>query len=95
MTVIDPATGEVQVVPLEGFGVAVAVFDDEAWWAVQVAGTTPSSQLVRFDRQTGFLTAVAVPGVTAIGGVVVAFGSVWVADESNDTVSRFPLDLLG
>ena len=63
--------------------------------AVEVAGPKRVSQLVRFDHDSGSLTVVTVPGVTAIGGVAVAFDSVWVSDEANGTVTRFPAGLLG
>ena len=95
LSVIDPESGEVQVVPLDGLAIAVAVVDDIAWWAVQVAEPDTTSQLVRVDGETGALTVVPVAGVTAIGGVVVAFDSVWVSDESNGTVTRLPLSILG
>ena len=92
ISVIDPASGSVQVVQLGGLGIAVAVVDDAAWWAVQADGR---SHLVRVDNDSGSLTVVDVPGVSEIGGVAVAFGYVWVSDEANGSVTRFPLSLIG
>ncbi len=95
VSVIDPGSGAVQVVELEGLAAAVAVVDGQAWWAVQPSEDEGASQLVRLGRGPAPLKLVAVPGVAAIGGVVVAFDSVWVGDEANGTVTRFPLSLLG
>lgn len=98
VSVIDPATGDVHVVEMPGMAISVAVVDDNAWWSVQLAdsaGGEGSSQLIRIDPAAWSLTAVELPGVTAVSGVVVAFDSVWVADESSNTVVRFPIAILG
>ena len=94
IAVIDPESGAVQVVELEGLAVAVAVVDGQAWWAVQQPGDG-TSQLVQLGRGSAPPTLVSVPGVAAIGGVVVAFDSIWVSDEANGTVTRLPMSLLG
>ena len=82
ISVIDPESGAVQVVELEGLAVAVAVVDGQAWWAVQRSEAEGASQLVQLGRGSAPLKLVSVPGVAAIGGVVVAFDSVWVSDEA-------------
>lgn len=95
ISVIEPQSGEVEVVGLDGLAVAVAVVDGQAWWAVQRTEADGTSQLVQVGRGSSPVKLVSVPGVVAIGGVVVAFDSVWVSDEANGTVTRFPLSLLG
>ena len=82
----------------DGSAVGVTLFDANHLVRIDTATNTIAETLVVPGNPSGAIVvgnAIWVTSHAAISGVVVAFDSVWVSDEPNGTVTRFPLSLLG
>lgn len=78
---VDPASGEAQAVPLAGQPSGVAFTPDGVWISVAPAGVArvdPANAVVTLTKSVG-------SGPTA---VLPAFGSIWVANHLDGTVTR-------
>ena len=89
---IDPSTNTiVGSVDLGGFGYSAALIDGAPWVSVE----SPSGgTMVRIDSTTNQVDRVLSPETEFSGygeGMVVAAGSVWVVDITNNKVLRLPL----
>jgi virginiamycin B lyase len=90
---IDPTTNTVvATVDLGGNGQNPTLINDAPWISVDT-GDASSGKLIRIDPATNTIDRVLVPGTSFGGGgdIVVAAGSVWVADGYNNSVIRLPM----
>ena len=97
MARIDPVSNAaVTTVDLGGYGFNPTLIDDAPWVSVD-PGSADSGYLVRIDPATNAVDRVLKPSLTFGGGgdIVVANGSVWVADGYNNAVIRLPLTAFG
>lgn len=94
---IDPATNTViGTADRVGFGGIPTLVNGALWLSVDT-GDAESGMLVRIDRATNAIDRVLVTGSAFGGGgdIIVAAGSVWVADGYNNAVLRLPLAAFG
>jgi YVTN family beta-propeller protein len=89
---IDPLTNKVvATIDLRGYGGDPILVDGFPWLAVASTGVGPA-RLVRIDPATNTIDKVVSLGDAFMGAnLVVASGSVWVADLLNNQVIRLPL----
>ncbi|HET9722436.1 MAG TPA: protein kinase [Actinomycetota bacterium] len=85
---IDPATGEVLATKASlGTPTGIAYGEDAVWITNGYGSAEGTSQVVRVNpADDSVRSAFETPGAKAI---VVAFGSVWLADENGDRVLRY------
>jgi hypothetical protein len=97
MARIDPVSNTaISTVELGGYGFNPILINDAPWVSVD-PGSADTGYLVRIDPASNAVDRVLKPSVTFGGGgdIVVADGSVWVADGYNNDLIRLPLAAFG
>lgn len=86
----------VATIDMEGHGYNPALINGSVWVSVD-GGTADTGKLVRIDPTTNTIDRVLIPSTEFGGGgdIVVAAGSVWVADDYHDAIIGLPLDAFG
>lgn len=98
---VDPRVNKVvNVVRVAGASGDAVIEDGKAWYgvdAVPIGSECPCNpRLMQLERGKHAPTAVRTlpPRTLDQGGLTKAFGSVWLTDPSDNTLSRFPVDSL-
>jgi streptogramin lyase len=96
---IDPATNAaVGTVELRGYGYASTLIIDALWVSVEPRSGQGQGSIVRIDATTNEVDRVLSPDMDFSGygeRMIVAGGSVWVLDYTNNQVLRLPLSAFG
>jgi YVTN family beta-propeller protein len=94
---IDPSTnGAAGPIYLGGYAQTPALIDGFPWVSID-RGAGTGGAIVRIDPLTNAVDRVLSPDTDFTGGldILVAAGSVWVADGANNQILRFPLAAFG